>query len=111
MEARQHKSLSFLERPLVKGHSCYCEAKGPTVEEGFVAARIRAIQGAYNPTSVSSWSHSPMVPCLMYQRLEKPGVYLLSKTQTPPKASRRPPIRPAGKLAATLFISFLNGHS
>lgn len=110
MGARQRKSLNFLERPLVKSHSCYCEAKGPMVEEGFVAARIRAIQGAYSPTSVSSWSHSPMVPCLMYQRLEKQGFHPLSKTQTPPKAFRRPPIRPAGKLAATLFKSFLEGN-
>ncbi|MCJ1422990.1 hypothetical protein MMC29_000871 [Sticta canariensis] len=110
MEARQHKSLSFLERPLVKSHSCYCEAKGPIVEEGFVAARIRAIQGAYNPTSVSSWSHSPMVLCLMYQRLEKQGFYPLSKTQMPPKAFRRPPIRPAGKPAATLSKAFLEGN-
>lgn len=106
MELRQCKSSNFLERPFVKSHSCYCEAKGPIVKEGFVAARVRAIQGAYNPTSVSSWSHSPMIPCLMYQRLEKHESCPLSKTQTPIKDLRRPSFQSASILAASFIRPF-----
>lgn len=106
MELRQCKSSDFLDRPFVKSHSSYCEAKGPIVKEGFVAARIRAIQGAYNSTSVSSWSHSPMVPCLTYQRLEKQESYPLSKTQTPTNDLRRPSFQSAGILAASVIRPF-----
>lgn len=106
MEVRQRKSSDSLKRPVVKSHSCYCESKGPIVEKGFVGARIRAIQGAYNPMSVSSWSHSPMIPCLMYQRLEKHESYPLSKTQTPPKHLRRSSMQPADKLAASFIKPF-----
>lgn len=109
MEVRQRKSSNSLEQTVVKSHSCYCESKGPIVEKGFVGARIRAIQEAFNPMSVSSWSHSPMIPCLMYQRHEKHDSYPLSKTQTPPKPLRRSSIQPADKLAASFIKPFPQG--
>lgn len=112
MEVRQRNRANFLQSPVVKNHSYYCESKGPVVEEGFVAARIRAIQGAYNQTSVSSWSHSPMIPCLMYQRLEKHESYpLLSETQTPSKALRLQSIQPAGMLVDSFIKPFMEGNS
>lgn len=109
MELRQHKSSNFLKRPIVKSHSCYCEAKGPIVKEGFVAARIRAIQGDYNPMSVSAWSHSPMIPCLMYQRSEEHECYSLSKRQSPAEALRSPSIQLAGNLADPVIKPFPEG--
>ena len=33
---------------IVRNHSPYCEANGPIVQQGFVAARVRAIQGHYH---------------------------------------------------------------
>ena len=109
MDVRQHKILKVLERPFVNNHSCHCEAKGPIVEKGFVAARIRAIQGTHNPTSVSSWSHSPLIPCQIYQKLEKHES--CPKTQAPPWVLRRRSIQMAGSLAASLIKPFSEDYS
>ena len=45
-------------------HSPYCEATGPTVKEGFVAARVRALHSLEDQNSgPKATSHSPMTPC------------------------------------------------
>ena len=49
-------------RSIVRDHSPYCEATGPIVHEGFVAARVRAIQEKHDGTH-QKMSHSPMTPC------------------------------------------------
>jgi hypothetical protein len=54
-----------------RSHSTYCEATGPVVDEGFVAARIRELQKAYHQTSLPTQSHSPMSPCPIYPKLQK----------------------------------------
>lgn len=55
----------------VRSHAPYCEAKGPIVDEGFVSARIRDLQKAYDQTCVPPQSHSPMSPCPIYPKLQK----------------------------------------
>ena len=45
-------------------HSRYCEARGPIVKEGFVAARVRALHCLENRNvGPKAASHSPMRPC------------------------------------------------
>ena len=51
------------EKPTVRGHSVYCQATGPIVEEGFVAARIQTLQLIQNESNGRLRSHSPMTPC------------------------------------------------
>ena len=55
----------------MKSHSPYCEATGPIVDEGFVAARIRDLQRVYHQKRMSTQSHSPMSPCPIYPKLQK----------------------------------------
>lgn len=55
----------------MRSHSTYCEATGPIVDEGFVAARIRDLQRVYHQKRMSTQSHSPMSPCPIYPRLQK----------------------------------------
>ena len=50
-------------RSIVRNHSPYCESTGPIVQEGFVAARIRALQGFSNQAQIVTRSHSPVTPC------------------------------------------------
>lgn len=50
-------------RSIVRNHSPYCESTGPIVQEGFVAARIRALQGFSNQAQIVTRSHSPITPC------------------------------------------------
>lgn len=50
-------------RSIVRNHSPYCESTGPIVQEGFVAARIRALQGFSNQAPIATRSHSPSTPC------------------------------------------------
>ena len=45
-------------------HSPYCEATGPIVQEGFVASRVRALQGLQiHGARPTTHSHSPLTPC------------------------------------------------
>ncbi|KAL9136189.1 MAG: hypothetical protein Q9175_002598 [Cornicularia normoerica] len=46
-------------RSIVRNHSPYCESTGPIVQRGFVAARIRALQGFSNPAQIVTRSHFP----------------------------------------------------
>lgn len=55
----------------VRSHSAYCEATGPIVDEGFVAARIRDLQRVYHQQRIPAQSHSPMSPCPIYPKLLK----------------------------------------
>lgn len=55
----------------MRSHSPYCEAKGPIVDEGFVAARIRDLQRVYHQKRIPTQSHSPMSPCPIYPKLQK----------------------------------------
>ncbi|MCJ1228824.1 hypothetical protein MMC12_005487 [Toensbergia leucococca] len=43
----------------IRLHSPYCESTGPIVEEGFVAARVRALQGLSRQAWVAPRSRSP----------------------------------------------------
>ena len=55
----------------MRSHSPYCEATGPIVDEGFVAARIRDLQRVYHQKRMLTQSHSPMSPCPIYPKLQK----------------------------------------
>ena len=48
---------------IIRPHSPYCEAKGPIVEEGYVARRIRALQEARDQAQTPNKSHSPQIVC------------------------------------------------
>ena len=50
-------------RSIVRNHSPYCESTGPIVQEGFVAARVRALQGFSDQAQTSLRLHSPITPC------------------------------------------------
>ena len=74
----------FLERssetkPLPRDHSPYCEATGPIVHEGFVAARIKDFQALQNEPPGRKRSHSPMISCPV------PSWFKIYEPQTPPK--------------------------
>lgn len=71
MVDQTRESSASLGPPNARSHSTYCEATGPVVDEGFVAARIRELQKAYHQTSMPTQSHSPMSPCPIYPRLQK----------------------------------------
>ncbi|MCJ1392842.1 hypothetical protein MMC18_005714 [Xylographa bjoerkii] len=58
-EPRTPKSLG---RSVVRYHSPYCEATGPIVEEGTVAARIQALQNAARDNLDIVRSHTPVTP-------------------------------------------------
>ncbi|MCJ1385058.1 hypothetical protein MMC17_008176 [Xylographa soralifera] len=58
-EPRTPKSLG---RSVVRYHSPYCEATGPIVEEGTVAARIEALQNATRDRLDIVRSHTPVTP-------------------------------------------------
>lgn len=71
MVDRTQKSLASLGTPNVRSHSPYCEATGPIVDEGFVAARIRELQRVYHQRWMPTQSHSPMSPCPIHPKLQK----------------------------------------
>ena len=50
-----------LASSIIRNHSPYCEAVGPIVQQGFVAARVRAIQGSYHETQQGT-SYPLIVP-------------------------------------------------
>ena len=65
------------EKSPVRYHSPYCEATGPIVQDGFVAARIRTLQALSNHAFKPIRSHSPMLEC--------PGPWLHDRQHhTPP---------------------------
>lgn len=66
-----HQSLASSGSSNVRSHSPYCEATGPIVDEGFVAARIRDLQRVYHQKRLPIQSHSPMSPCPIYPKLQK----------------------------------------
>lgn len=67
-------------RSIIRKHSPYCESTGPIVQEGFVAARIRALQGFSNQAQIATRSHSPLTPC-------PPRGLHVYKVHGPPKPS------------------------
>ena len=70
-------------RSIVRNHSPYSESTGPIVREGFVAARVRALQGFPNPTQIGTRSHSPLTPC-------PPRRLHVYKLRSPPRSSSAP---------------------
>lgn len=44
-------------------HSPYCESRGPIVQEGFVAGRIKALQALQARAQAGTHSHSPIFQC------------------------------------------------
>ena len=50
-------------RSIVRNHSPYCESTGPIVQEGFVAARVRALQGFSDQPQTLLRPHCPITPC------------------------------------------------
>lgn len=89
MQARQHDSEASPSKSSIRSHSPYCEATGPIVEEGFVAAQVRAFQEAHSQAWISSRSHSPMIPCSVNQKLQKYESYYTPKSQAIFSARRR----------------------
>lgn len=64
----QHPSIMMKERTLqtpassrsiIRNHSPYCEPTGPLVQEGFVTARIQALQGFSTREQIATRSHAP----------------------------------------------------
>ena len=62
-------------RSIVRNHSPYSESTGPIVQEGFVAARVRALQGFSAQTQNVTRSQAPLTPCPLH-------VY---KSRSPPR--------------------------
>lgn len=89
MQARQHDSEASQSKSSIRSHSPYCEATGPIVEEGFVAAQVRAFQEAHSQAWISSRSHSPMIPCSVNQKLQKYESFYTPKSQAIFSARRR----------------------
>ena len=53
-------------RSIVRNHSPYSESTGPIVQEGFVAARVRALQDFSAQTQKVTRSRSPLTPCPLH---------------------------------------------
>ena len=53
-------------RSIVRNHSPYSESTGPIVQEGFVAARVRALQGFPDKTQNATRSPYPLTPCPLH---------------------------------------------
>ena len=70
-------------RSIVRNHSPYCESTGPIVREGFVAARVRALQGFSHPAQIGTRSHPPLTPC-------PPRRLHVYKLRSPPRSSSAP---------------------
>ena len=70
-------------RSIVRNHSPYCESTGPIVREGFVAARVRALQGFSHPAQIATRSHLPLTPC-------PPRRLHVYKLRSPPRSSSAP---------------------
>ena len=70
-------------RSIVRNHSPYSESIGPIVEEGFVAARVRALQGFSDQTQNVTPPLYPLTPCPLH-------VFESSDPPRPSFAFRRP---------------------
>ena len=70
-------------KSIVRNHSPYCESTGPIVREGFVAARVRALQGFSHPAQIGTRSHPPLTPC-------PPRRLHVYKLRSPPRSSSAP---------------------
>ena len=70
-------------RSIVRNHSPYCESTGPIVREGFVAARVRALQGFSHPAQIATRSRPPLTPC-------PPRRLHVYKLRPPPRSSSAP---------------------
>ena len=70
-------------RSIVRNHSPYSESTGPIVQEGFVAARIRALQGFSDQVPNINRSHTPFTPC-------PPRWPHVRTSHSPPKPSLAP---------------------
>lgn len=68
-------------RSIVRNHSPYSESTGPIVQEGFVAARVRALQGFLDRTQDGIRSRSPLTPCPLH-------VYKSRSSPRPPFVSK-----------------------
>ena len=64
-------------RSIVRNHSPYSESTGPIVEEGFVAARVRALQGFSDQSQSVTRSRYPPTPCPLH----------VNKLHSPPRPS------------------------
>ena len=53
-------------RSIVRNHSPYSESTGPIVQEGFVGARVRALQGFSDQTQNATRSPYPLTPCPLH---------------------------------------------
>jgi len=62
MSERRRASSKPSRDVIVRYHSPYCEATGPIVQEGTVAARIQAFQNAQRINEEVAWSSSPVSP-------------------------------------------------
>ncbi len=64
MPLQKHECPKLVEQPFKRMHSPYSETRGPVVQKGFVAARVRVIQAAYG--------HTPKPPtCLALRSLKQ----------------------------------------
>lgn len=87
MVDRTHEYSASLGTSTVRSHSPYCEATGPIVDEGFVAARIHELQKAYHQAWTPTQSHSPMSPCPISPKLQKYEHFSRTESYEPPMGS------------------------
>lgn len=111
MNVGRHESSGLRESLVIRSHSPYCEAKGPIVEKGFVASRIRAIHGARNQTWVSSWSHSPMISCPIHSNFQNHESCPSAQLRPTPKTRQCPPILSANVSIAGFAKPLPEGNS
>lgn len=86
---------------ITRDHSPYCESKGPIIQEGFVAQRIRALQELQAHALAGNCSHSPMIPC-------PPGWVRSYEPLSPPKSVLAP--RPAVKVSTMSDYGAIKHH-
>ena len=86
-------------RSIVRNHSPYSESTGPIVQEGFVAARVRALQGFTDQTQNATRSPYPLTPCPLHvyksRNSTRPSFAFKPQEQHPfpgPTMPRRPTI-------------------
>jgi len=84
-----------------RDHSPYCESKGPIIQEGFVAQRIRALQELQAYALAGNRSHSPMIAC--------PPRWVRSyEPLSPPRSALAP--QPAVKVPAMSEFGAIKHH-
>ena len=70
-------------RSVVRNHSPYCESTGPIVQEGFVAARVRALQGFSGQAQSIDHFLSPVNQCPRSSFELDPVSFTISDIDTP----------------------------